>query len=180
MFCDDTTGSADSPVSWNGFGTMIASFQSRSLAMLFLFLIPSFVAADIYRWVDDHGNTQFSDAPPRTRDYNEIIVEEPPTSSSQEREEEKQRWKRIIENQEKSRAARLKREEEKRAEQEAKKQEKAVREQRCLAARQNLQALFTPRPVYRFNLSGERVFINDQQRLAEIERVRGEIEEFCD
>ena len=43
---------------------MINKFVQRSIVALLASLLSSMTLAEIYRWVDDQGNAQFSDAPP--------------------------------------------------------------------------------------------------------------------
>jgi len=47
----------------------------RYLLYCFIFVTPSIVSAEIYRWVDDSGNTQFGDRPPVAAGAKRIEVE---------------------------------------------------------------------------------------------------------
>jgi hypothetical protein len=51
---------------------------------------------------------------------------------------------------------------------------------RCILARQNLHLLEMQRPVYYIDERGERVYLDDQVRAAEMEWMRAEIAEYCD
>ena len=50
----------------------------------------------------------------------------------------------------------------------------------CTAAQQNLHTLEVVQRVYRIDEHGERVYLDDQQRPAEIARLRAEVEMYCD
>lgn len=145
-----------------------------------LLLITWGAIGEVYRWVDDQGEVHYSDVPPAAQDYGEVAVEDVPAPPAQEQRQQKDRWQRIIQQQQESRARRLKKAEEERVAREAKRQEEAVRAERCRLARHNLNTLLLRRPVYHLNEQGERAYVDDRQRAAEIRRARKEIEDFCD
>jgi len=149
------------------------------LLTLGVLLVPSGTIAEVYRWVDDQGEVHYSDVPPTAQEYGEVAVDDAPAASTQEKHEQKERWQRIIQQQQESRERRMKKAEEVRAAREAKKQEEAVRAERCRVARHNLTTLLQHRPVYHLNERGERVYVDDSRRMAEIQRARDEIEDFC-
>ncbi|OOG21457.1 DUF4124 domain-containing protein [Thioalkalivibrio denitrificans] len=134
--------------------------------------------AQIYRWVDEHGNVHFGDCPPPECPAVEVPVR--PGPSKEELERAQERLERLREEQrraeeirrQEAEAARLRKEEEQRI--------AAYRKSRCILARQNLHVLEVRRPVYYIDERGERVYLDDKTRTAEMERLRAEIVEFCD
>lgn len=69
--------------------------------------------------------------------------------------------------------------EEERLERELNEGQRAERLQLCLIAQQNLHTLETRRPVYRIDEHGERVYIDDELRAAEIQHAQTEIAAHC-
>jgi hypothetical protein len=79
-----------------------------------------------------------------------------------------------------SRTRRAAEQEQRRLERELEEAQHAERLQQCLIAQQNLHTLEIRRPVYHIDEHGERVYLDDEQRAAEIARMRTEIEIYCD
>jgi len=153
----------------------------KKILLLVLYLVTvGTLGATIYKWVDEKGITHYSETRPPKQKAQEIQVQptppagaesgKPAAKSSQEQELEFR--KRHAERQEAA-----KRQEEKEA---AAKREALARKQRCILARQNLHTLQKQRSVYSINEKGERVFLDDETRAAEIQRMKMEIESFCE
>ncbi|MDD5330404.1 MAG: DUF4124 domain-containing protein [Sulfuricella sp.] len=138
------------------------------------------MGATIYKWVDEKGVTHYSEAKPPKEKVQEIQVQPTPPAGTESgkpaakswQEQELEFLKRHTERQEAA-----KRQEEKG---EAAKREALVRKQRCILARQNLHTLQMERAVYSINEKGERVFLDDEARAAESQRMKKEIESFCE
>lgn len=151
--------------------------SKKLLVLLLFFLAMAAVGATIYKWVDEKGVTHYSETPPPNQKAREIQTPPPSPATAgagspktwQEKEQEFQ--KRRVEREDAQ-----KREEEQKA---AAKREALARKQRCILARQNLHTLQIQRPVYQINEKGEREYVDDTKREAEIERMKKEIEIYC-
>lgn len=132
-------------------------------------------AQSIYSWKDASGQVHYSDTPPP--DGKARTVKQPtlapgktaPTDNAQPSYADKELAfrKRLAEKTE--------------AEEKARK-DKADSEQRqreCSASKQHLAGLESGQRVVRFNEAGERIFMDDDERAAEIERTRKAVERIC-
>lgn len=125
----------------------------------------SFTHAEIYKWLDEHGNPQFSDEPPKQGQYKKLNIspssaistseDAPSTSSSMSGE--------MIKKQ--------------KAQQELAEKQQLL-EQECLRAKDYLEAVQTAK-IYDLNNQGERVYKSDQERANEIKRVERAIKLHC-
>ena len=128
-------------------------------------------AGTMYKWVDEKGVTHFSEDPPPDGKAQKIDVKPlPPTSNAPVAPP--QDWHaRELELRQK----RLDKEKaEKKSEQDA-----TQREARCLRAQRALDQLRRERPLYDVDKQGNRVYMDDKERAAEIESVRKAIEANC-
>ena len=159
---------------------MRSSWESLiALVMAVLGLMAA--AATIYKWVDERGVTHYSTTPPAGGRSVEINAADPPAapaagSSAPTRKSTQE----ILEEYRRDRAERE--EAQRRADEDAAKARAALvaRKQRCILARQNAYTLEQSKPVFTLNERGERVYLDDESRAAEFERLRREIRQFCD
>ena len=124
-----------------------------------------FTYGEIYKWLDEHGNPQFSDEPPKHGQYKKLNIspspdistseDAPSTSSSMSGE--------MIKKQ--------------KAQQELAEKQQLL-EQECLRAKDYLEAVQTAK-IYDLNNQGERVYKSDQERANEIKRVERAIKLHC-
>ncbi|MBZ0305259.1 MAG: DUF4124 domain-containing protein [Anaerolineae bacterium] len=137
------------------------------------------IGAGIYKWVDEKGVTHYSDAPAPDQKAKKIEVspapEVTPKPEASPKSWEQKGWE------QKEREFQQRRIEAEEAEKKLKEQEAEakVREIKCSAAKSNLRTLQIDRPVYWINKHGERVFLDDAERKAAIEKANQEIESFC-
>lgn len=129
----------------------------------------------IYKWVDEKGVTHFSEYPPPDGKKAEKIEPKvtPPSSDVKRvdnwKERENELRKKRIEQDQKDEY------------QKAKSQnEAAERKYRCNYARRELNILEKQVPVYTLNEKGERVYMEDKDRPAEIAEWKRAISQYCD
>lgn len=134
--------------------------------------------AQIYRWVDEHGNVHYGDCPPP--ECEGVEVPPAPGPSPEEAERARERLERLREEQRRAEEIRRQAAEVERLRKEEAERIAVYRKRRCILARQNLHMLEMQRPVYYIDERGERVYLDDQARAAEMERMRAEIAEYCD
>ena len=141
------------------------------LAVAFAMASP---AHAIYKWVDEKGVTHFSEYPPPDGKKAEKIEPRvtPPSSDAKptdwKQREMEQRRKRIEQDQkdenQKARAH----------------NSAAERLNRCTYARRELHVLEKQVPVYHVNEKGEKVYLEDKDRPAQIAGWKKAVAEYCD
>lgn len=138
--------------------------------------------AQLYKWVDAHGRTQYSDRPPVGRPVQRMDRPTPgaptddapaagaspggatPTTAEQEQAFRKRRM-----------------EQEEAAQKQAKADaEKQAKDAQCQRTRNYLKSLEGGRRVVRTNDKGEDEYLDDVQRRSEIERTREDLSTHCD
>jgi hypothetical protein len=135
-------------------------------AALFFAAVP--VDASIYKWVDAQGNTHYSQAAPTDQKAREVVA--PPTQPAAEagrRQPDKvmQELETIQRNQGPRGA------EHEAQQKESRQREAEIRQARCAEIRYNLAVLRRPAPVFTVSESGEREYLEDEERAAEISRL---------
>lgn len=135
-----------------------------------LALVPlSPAAQQMYKWVDEKGTTHFSEYPPPEGKGAKIEVKPPATENKYNPDA----WR------DKDKAARELKAKQNVADDNAAKREEASRAQNCRRAREGLDNVKNARRVYSLNDKGERVYLDDKDRPAEIERWTREVEKYC-
>ncbi len=151
----------------------------RDCLPLLMLLSAAPLAAEIYRWTDDDGTVHFGDRPRQHAESVEIRPasgsgkagrDETSADGSGERERVRQRLLQSFEEE---------REQRKQAEQQAKK-ETEERARRCADARNKLYRYEHASGVYEHNAAGERVYLEESERAALLQRWRGEVRRWCD
>jgi hypothetical protein len=143
------------------------------ILLLACLLLPPAVPAEVYKWVDEEGRIHYGDA--RPRDGEAEVVPTPPPPPDEEVLRANRRLDAFQETErtgDKSRAQEAK--EAARAE-----REERNREARCRAARQHLHVLGLERPLYHLDEQGNRAYLEDDQRAAEVAEVRKRVKEYC-
>ena len=148
------------------------------------------VAAQVYKWVDKDGKTQYSDSPPpagATKAEQKKIANAPATTptpavagkpgepAKATKEKAKPTAKEIAKETEKQRAEAVIK---------AKNDEELARvakanEDRCKGATIILKEYESGRPISRADANGDRSFLSDEERAAEAARMRAAMAESC-
>lgn len=130
-------------------------------------LISGAVHAQQFKWVDANGRTQYGDTPPPGVKATRLRPPPGPAStpegaakgSSAAEQEEAFRKRRKAQEEAAAKAA-------------AKQDEAAARKENCQRAREQLAMLESGQRISRIDAKGERYFIDDKERAAELARVR--------
>lgn len=139
-------------------------------------LFSASIPAEIYKWKDSEGKVHFSDRDLEQSGEQVILKRD---ISEEKVEQASQRAKEFIWRQQRKMA--FKKEEAGKAREQEKK-ETETREKRnryCSQAKKELGRLKLKVPVYRANKAGERVYIDDAQRAAEIDEWSRNIRKYC-
>lgn len=154
------------------------------LAALLLTALPA--SAQVYSWKDKSGQTHFGDTPPTSGQITEIRVPQvpfaappaPPQADAGGDAAEPARPRTLAEREQAFRERRAEA-----AEAESVATEEAARkkdqEQFCTNAGNELSALRAGQRMVRFNARGEREFLDDGMRAAEIRRLEQQTAEHC-
>ena len=131
-------------------------------------------AQSMYKWVDDKGITHYTDAPPPDGKGQKIDVRPAPPSSpvkppSDFRQKELE-----------TRGERAQKEREAKKAVADEERDAAVRKRRCIDAQSQLQVLRMQRPVFQTDEKGERVFLDDRQRQAELDKWQERAKTYCE
>lgn len=149
----------------------------RWISFFFLALISVLTQAEIYKWKDANGKVHFSDRDPK-QSAEEVILG--PDVSEEKRERARKKAKEFIERQQRKSAFQA---------EEAGKIKKREREEKvnlakkknyCAKAKRELKILKMGVPVYRADKSGERSYLDDAKREAEINAWRQNIRQYCE
>ena len=136
-----------------------------------LLLAASLCHAELYRWVDEHGQTHFGDQP-QHRQPHEIAVR-PAPAAPQDPGRRMDKTRRLLN------AFQIERQQAR--EEKAKRQEEMEKRRRkCIQARDNLRQYSESGNIYRLDESGKRVYLSEQQRAGVIHRHQEAVADWCD
>lgn len=135
-------------------------------------------AQTVYKWVDRNGVTQYSSSPPPAG-ASGVLVPVPPPPSAQAASQAKAAAQRANDEAKRFEADRLREQADKQLKADAARRSAVDRLQRCARAREQLNVLKKPVPVYLRNERGERIYLEDAARDAEISRLSAEVASYC-
>ena len=157
-----------------------STIRAKHIGLLLIALLPLLAAAtEMYKWVDKDGNVHFSDRPPEEATESveqlelKVDINERRRAAGQAAPNESQN------SLSERRSAQTEAEERRRQRQTEAEKAVAQRQAQCYVARSNLQVLKEQRPMYRFDENGERVFVEDTDREAQIAQYQETVAEFC-
>jgi hypothetical protein len=146
----------------------------RTLAFVLLGLAVCAAHGQVYKWVDEQGRTHYSETPPPDKKGAAKKIDTGPSAAPAAvpkddwKQKEMDAKRRNLERQQAEDAA-------------GRKQayEENARRNRCLAAQRDLRILEMEAPIYHINEKGERVYLEDRNRPAEMARARAEVDSHC-
>jgi uncharacterized protein DUF4124 len=144
--------------------------KSSYLLVCCLSLCSQYAIAAMYKWVDDEGNTHYTQSPPPGDIEKEIIKPPPGIDSELSQKQQEDRKERL----DKARDSRLDASEQARAEEEEKEKQRAD----CEKARAKLASNQRPRLNLK-DKDGNVIRATEEQRQKEIGRAKELIKEFC-
>jgi hypothetical protein len=157
-------------------GIILASMK-RLLFLAWAFALAGAASAQLYRWVDKDGRVHYTSTPPPAGVQSRALAApsaSPPPAAQEERkgpltpaEQEAEFRKRRLEEQkaqEKSAATA---------------KEEATKQANCQHAREGLTALESGERIARTDAQGQRYYLDDDARGAEIRRAQRVVQEWC-
>ncbi|MCU7960926.1 MAG: DUF4124 domain-containing protein [gamma proteobacterium symbiont of Bathyaustriella thionipta] len=139
------------------------------LAATLIVLLPLSAHAKMYKWVDENGQTIYSQTPPAGQAV-EIIKAAPPPPPSSNQSPTNDLLQRAADLQEDRELAKQKAAKQK--------QEAQQNKANCEAARHNMSGLNGP-PNRLYRLNGEYTRLTPEQRVSEKEKMQKNIKKFC-
>jgi len=137
-----------------------------------------FLLAGLYKWVDEKGVTHYSDTPPPKGKA--IKVPEPSLPATGGTEATKQKsWKELEQEFRVRQLERERAEREEEAEREAGQIADARRKRECANAHARINFLAGRKIIWRYTAEGKRIYLSDEERSAEIDRLKNFIDTNC-
>ena len=133
--------------------------------------------AQVYKWIDEKGITQYSSSPPPGKGQ-KIINTPAPGATAKPIAKEKTWQEKEIEFRERQATAHEKQTKDD-AERKIAQREQAAKRASCIDAHTDLQSLNEKRAVYSLNERGERVYLEDKDRPRMIEELKRTIASDC-
>jgi hypothetical protein len=141
------------------------------IGLFFLVSAPSLpVSAAMYKWVDDHGTTHFTQTPPTGVKASVIAPISPPRNAGQPDEHLQKRLTEFEQRQKHDQQAKQ--------DQETKNRQEKIKTENCDAARRNLDVLQSHGRIKLKEQTGYRV-LAEEERNAKIDEAKKYIAEFC-
>jgi hypothetical protein len=131
--------------------------------------------AAVYTWTDEQGRVHYSDRPSHeSATEKEVRIPESVGPDSQTSPQDRKALRqRMLDLYQQERA-------ERREAAEQRKQERKERKRLCLDARARYDLYNNTGPIYDFTESGERAYLNRQERDQYIAELKAEVERYCD
>jgi Domain of unknown function (DUF4124) len=149
------------------------------LTFVLFFFGAAFAQAQVYKWVDEKGVTQYGSTPPPGKGQKIIDA---PSQSAPNQAGQKPKPTSVQEQEIEFRMRRAEAEEKQRKEEDARiAAQRRAGEQResCIKAREDLQALTEQRRIYSLDERGERVYLDDKERPQAIENAKQAVARYC-
>jgi hypothetical protein len=143
-----------------------------SLTLLISSLSPSYTLAEIYRWIDENGKTQFSDRPVRGKVSSEVTVDT--TKNAYGGGEVLNRQRDLLDRYEEQDQQAQKDRQQEAQDKEKQQQLKSA----CLGAKDKLTR-YERSLIYTLDDQGERVYYSEEKRAQTIEDYRAGINKNC-
>lgn len=145
--------------------------MTRTITMLLLlFVLPFSLRAEIYKWVDEHGNTHYGDKPVEQSEQIQVDIEKKGHLKTTQGREDRRR--KLVESMEEDR---IRKEEEKAEEI----KQRNRRKRQCVVAQDRLKAYERAGYLYDLDKDGNRVIVSKEDRQKVTEALRKNIAKNC-
>lgn len=144
----------------------------KTILATLVMILSSFSYAEIYKWVDENGKTQFGDKPPQSRDFK--TLDDTPTpprnepSTVQDATAIKQRTQKLLDAMDAERQAKQAR----------KSEEPTAKQKECQRAKEYERKIHRG-GIYNLDKDGNRVYLSEAERPKEIARINQLIKQHC-
>ena len=146
---------------------------NKFLMFFLLFSCATLAYGEVFKWVDEQGNTHYGDKPNDNQSATQLNIAEPGSKKvlpdDEDRDERRRRLADVMQED------RLKKKEEKKKELE----QKNELDKKCVYAKDRLRQAEDAGRMYQLDKEGNRNFISDEQRQASIDNFRAEIQKHC-
>jgi hypothetical protein len=151
--------------------------KSLKVIAVICMLFTSHALAEVYKWVDEEGVTQFGDCPPTDCVYEELAIPKGP--SEEEIEAAEERTREILEARKAREAAEKEKQESASLEKQQQEQLRAERLQKCAEAIYQLDLLDQKRRIFKLQTDGSRQYLENDERAVEISRITALKDHYC-
>jgi catalase len=150
------------------------AYPRRVGLLIFTLLIPLQLQAAVYQWTDEHGRVQFSDRPVH-ESATEVKIRTSPGSPQDSGlpQDRRAKQQRMLDIYGEERAA-------KKEQAEKDKQARDERKRKCLNARARYDEYSHAGSIYDYLESGERKYLDKEQRSRFIAGIKADVEKYCD
>ena len=146
------------------------AFSAAYIVLALILLRPSVTDAEVYKWVDSEGNTQYTQSPP-PGDVQAKTIKPPPKINPEHATEQLKNRQKLLEQ---ARDGRTQAAEKKSKEEKDSKQALAD----CAKAKAHLASFQRPR-VNKVDNEGNRIRISEEERQLNISKAKKQVEERC-
>jgi hypothetical protein len=141
-----------------------------SVGAILSLLAGDFAVAQAYKWTDENGKVHFSDSPPPDRKAERLTIK--PAVPADPNAKPGRSWESQLEE---SRMGQLRSQQQKDVEE----RKARAAENECHRARYQLDLLQNSRRVYRVDDQGQRQYVDDKDRPAQIQSAQQAVDKYC-
>lgn len=151
----------------------IISLRVIRILITILFLSPTIVQSEIYKWVDENGMVHFDDRPGSgNKEKIEIKTTNTSSSTDTELQERVEQEKKLLEIYEEER-------QEKKLKKAEQREEKMKLKKKCAEAKDYQKTLDESYGLYDLDENGERVILSEEERNAKVKELKEFIKKNC-
>lgn len=147
----------------------------KAVMGLALLLVAASAEARVYKWVDENGEVHYSEATPPQQKAQEVAPPPTPPQGAGPNSGKPDQLMLEMDAAERKRKAQAEEEQKVLAERRA-----AERHNKCLRAQENLDLLRQPVPLYTVGTKGDRNYMDDETRAAEVKKMTEQVASYCD
>ncbi len=147
---------------------------NQLLLFMVLALASGVANAKVYKWVDQNGETHYSEKAPAEQKVSEVPISPAPALDNAGNNDQPNKIKRELESEIKASKANREAQENARAAQQAE-----IRKSKCMEARNRLEMYQQQVPIFTRDANNERVYLDDDTRAARIKMLTEGIAQNC-
>ncbi len=156
-------------------GQTLLTYQLSKISLLFsalLIITNVCFAGDIYKWTDANGNVHFGDKPDNNPASIYTVPKGTTSNVSSTNKERAEKQKKLTDS---LRSARR----DKKELADKKRKNRKTRKYNCRVAKDDLRKYQRASGIYDRNDVGEKIYLNEKERLLEIEYMKNQVEKWC-
>lgn len=128
--------------------------------------------AEVYKWVDERGNTHYGERPPQNSDVGEVTIRKGPSGPDPILERQRERQRKLLDVMQQER-------EEKKEKKQKSREEREQQQRRCFRARDRLKQYRRAGLLYEYDKQGNKTFLDDMEREKAIKQAENDVSRYC-